>query len=139
MVLAVHPKPAGLVARSGWYFRVYGYRLRVAMKSPRWWFNNVVFFGIWAMIGWPLYASQHAARGVIYTLGLCVLKFGQARRMSGANAMQMIPKDYLARKTLFFRLILEARKGPTLSPDGIQRFQRDALEPDHDVRSQSPR
>lgn len=125
--ITLRPKPTGIVRKILWYLRVYWHRLYAAMKSPRWWFGNLVYFGVLISIAWPLYSKNHLTRGIMYTMLIILSKFGTVRRLTASQAMQMIPRDYLFRKTLLNRIILESRHGQTMSDEQVLRFQQDVL------------
>ncbi len=79
------------------------------------------------MIGWPLFDAQAPIRGVAFA-GLTVLmKVGMARRMAWSAEMKLVPRFYMERKLMMYRLILESRRASTMGPHEIARYQRDTL------------
>jgi hypothetical protein len=117
----------GLFARARWLVRVHLHRLRAATKSLRWWSNNLVFVIVWGMIGWPMFKTN-TTHSIFYVLGLVAMKFGVARRLASSSAMQLVPRGYLERKGLLYRLVLESRRHAEFAPAQVERHQREVLE-----------
>lgn len=114
--------------RVAWYARSHSYRFWASIKTARFWWQNVVFFGAWIAVGWPVFQTNHATHSAIYVLMLIMMKLGTARRISARHNMKLIERGYLERKTLLYRLILESRLARTLNEDQVLRFQVETLQ-----------
>lgn len=123
----LQPKPAGVAAQLRWTVSVYWHRALVAVRSKRWWLQTSGFFGVWLMIGWPLFDAQAPGRGVAFAALAVVMKFGMARRLAWSAEMRLVPRFYIERKLMMYRLVLESRRASDMGPREIARYQRDAL------------
>jgi hypothetical protein len=92
------------------------------------WFTKLVLtaLSVW-LLAWPFLKSGGLEKPIQYlALWIAVAIWKAYRELSPKN-MQLLQRNYVARKLMLYQLIRDMERGPSMTADEIARFQREAL------------
>src|SRR5262245_46358729 len=109
----------------GSWARAYWANMQGALRSWRWWTQNLIFLAFWVALGWPVY-EKNIALGLTHTTFTILALAGRAWRFGGPRDMQLVERDYLTRKNRLYKLISRMQYRESMSDREIAEFQQDA-------------
>lgn len=106
---------------------VYWYRVRINLKSKKWWISTGLLIGFWIALGMPVY-EKGLAQGIAHTMLALILAGGRARRYAAPRDMQLVEHEYLTRKGRLYSLLKKLMYRERMSATEVTLFQEETLQ-----------